>query len=187
VARLIKTRDSLNINRQIFYVQIGGFDTHTTQVTNQSNLFGQVSQAMRWFWDEMGVQGMQNDVTLFTLSDFGRTFNPAGSGAGVVGTDHGWGNHMLVLGGSVLGGDVYGSLRPDGTGTYFPTLTLGGADDTDSGTAPRGRWIPTTSVDQYAAALARWFGMAQDTATLNTVFPNLANFPGSFSQLGFLP
>jgi uncharacterized protein (DUF1501 family) len=186
VARLIKDRMDLNINRQVFYVQIGGFDTHTTQITGQTNLFTQVSQAMRSFWDEMVVQQMQNDVTLFTLSDFGRTMNPTGTPADV-GSDHAWGNHMFVMGGSVLGGDFYGSLRPDGTGTYFPTISLGGADDTDSGTAPRGRWIPTTSVDQYAATLARWFGLPQDAPTLQSVFPNLANFPGTFSQLGFLP
>ena len=186
VARLIKDRFDLNVNRQVFYVQIGGFDTHTTQLTNQTNLFTQVSQAMRSFWDEMNVQSIQNDVTLFTLSDFSRTLSPSGAGADV-GSDHAWGNHMFVMGGSVLGGDFYGSLRPDGTGNYYPTLTQGGPDDTDGGTAPRGRWIPTTSVDQYAAALSRWFGLPQDAPTLASVFPNLANFPGTFSQLGFLP
>jgi uncharacterized protein (DUF1501 family) len=186
VARMIRNRDALNINRQIFYVQIGGFDTHQNQVVNQANLFTQFAQAMRSFWDEMVVQGIQNDVTLFSLSDFGRTLNPAGSGA-IVGSDHAWGNHMFVMGGSVIGGDLYGSLRPDGTGNYFPSLVQGGPDDTDGGTAPRGRWIPTTSVDQYAATLARWFGLPQDAGTLAQVFPNLANFPGTYAQLGFLP
>ena len=104
-----------------------------------------------------------------------------------VGSDHAWGNHMFVMGGSVVGGDFYGSLRPDGSGAYFPTLTPGGTDDTDTGTSPRGRWIPTTSVDQYASVLARWFGLPQDTPTLQTVFPNLANFSASNPQLGFLP
>lgn len=184
VARLIKKRLDLNVNRQIFYVQIGGFDTHTSQLTGQVNLFTQFSQAMRAFYDEMVVQGVSNDVTTFTLSDFGRTLNPAGSGA-TVGSDHAWGNHMFVMGGSVLGGDFYGSLRPDGTGTYFPTLVQGGSDDTDSGTAPRGRWIPTTSVDQYASTFARWFGLSP--ADQASVFPNLVNFPGTFSQLNFLP
>ncbi len=184
VARLIKKRLDLNVNRQIFYVQIGGFDTHTSQLTGQVNLFTQFSQAMRAFYDEMVVQGVSNDVTTFTLSDFGRTLNPAGSGA-TVGSDHAWGNHMFVMGGSVLGGDFYGSLRPDGTGTYFPTLVQGGNDDTDSGTAPRGRWIPTTSVDQYASTFARWFGLSP--ADQASVFPNLVNFPGTFSQLNFLP
>ncbi len=186
VARLIKSRDTLNINRQVFYVQIGGFDTHANQVVNQANLFGQFSQAMRWFWDELVTQGIQNDVTTFTLSDFGRTLNPAGTGAGV-GSDHGWGNHMFVMGGSVAGGDMYGSRRPDGTGDYFPTLTMGssGPDDTDNNANGRGRWIPTTSVDQYAATMARWFGLAQ--ADEASVFPNLHAFTGEHAQLGFLP
>ncbi len=188
VARLIKKRLDLNVNRQIFYVQIGGFDHHTDELPGQVSLFSQFSQAMRSFYDEMVTQGVSNDVTTFTLSDFGRTLLPSGAGA-AVGSDHAWGNHMFVMGGSVLGGNLYGSLRPEvvPTGNYFPTLTLGGPDDTDSGTNPRGRWIPTTSVDQYAAVLAKWFGLAQDTPTLNAVFPNLANFPGANSQLGFLP
>ncbi len=188
VARLIKNRDGLNINRQIFYVQIGGFDTHTSQIGGQAGLISDVSQSMRAFWDEVVAQGVQNDVTLFTLSDFSRTFTPAGTGASV-GTDHAWGNHMLVMGGSVIGGDFYGSLRPgDGSGNYYPTLTVGGTDDSGSGSGARGRWIPTTSVDQYAAVLAKWFGLPQDAATLNAVFPNLANFAtGTFPQLGFLP
>lgn len=184
VARLIKKRMDLNVNRQVFYVQIGGFDTHSNQLAGQTNLYSQFSQAMRAFYDEMVTQGVSNDVTTFTLSDFGRTMNPAGSGA-AVGSDHAWGSHMFVMGGSVVGGNFYGSLRPDGTGNYYPTLTLGGPDDTDIGTAPRGRWIPTTSVDQYAATLARWFGLS--TADQAAVFPNLANFSGTYSQLGFLP
>ncbi|MEP6945553.1 MAG: DUF1501 domain-containing protein [Acidobacteriota bacterium] len=183
VARLIKDRTDLNVTRQIFYVQIGGFDTHTVELTTHQTLYTQFSQAMRSFYDELSAQSVQNDVTTFSLSDFGRTFNPAGSGASV-GTDHAWGNHMFVMGGSVNGGDFYGSLRPDGSGTYFPTLTLGGPDDTDT-SSPRGRWIPTTSVDQYAAQLARWYGLAPGDQA--AVFPNLVNFPGSFSQLGFLP
>lgn len=183
VARLIKDRTDLSVSRQIFYVQIGGFDTHTVELTTHQNLYTQFSQAMRSFYDELSAQAVQNDVTTFTLSDFGRTFNPAGSGSSV-GTDHAWGNHMFVMGGSVNGGDFYGSLRPDGTGSYFPTLTLGGLDDTDT-TNARGRWIPTTSVDQYASQLARWFGL--DPADQAAVFPNLVNFPGSYSQLGFLP
>ena len=186
VARLVKKRLDLNINRQVFYVQIGGFDHHTNELPGQTNLFGEFSQAMRAFYDEMVTQGVQNDVTTFSLSDFGRTLSPSGTGA-TVGSDHAWGNHMFVMGGGVLGGDFYGSLRPDGTGNYFPTLTLGGPDDTDSSSTPRGRWIPTTSVDQYASTFARWFGLAQDPATLNAVFPNLPNFPGTNSQLGFLP
>ncbi|HQZ98042.1 MAG TPA: DUF1501 domain-containing protein [Pyrinomonadaceae bacterium] len=190
VARLIKSRDTLNVNRQIFYVQIGGFDTHTNQLGQQTTLYSQFSQAMRAFYDEMVVQGVSNDVTTFTMSEFGRTFNPAGTAPGTVGSDHGWGSHMFVMGGSVAGGDVYGSRRPDatGSGNYFPTLTKAGLDDADSGTGARGRWIPTTSVDQYSAQFAKWFGLPQDAATLATVFPNLANFnTGTFPSLNFLP
>ncbi len=186
VARIIKDSPALNVTRQIFYVQVGSFDTHSNQISGQGGLLTTVGQALRSFWDELGAQGMQNSVTTFTMSDFNRTFNPAGSGSGV-GTDHAWGNHMLVLGGSVIGGDFYGSLRPDGSGNYFPTLTLGGPDDVDTGSTPRGRWLPTTSVEQYAAQLARWYGLSQDPATLAAVFPNLTNFPGTYAQLGFLP
>ena len=189
VARLIKDSTALSVTRQIFYVQVGSFDTHTSQLAGQGNLLTAVSQAMRSFWDELVVQGAQNNVTTFTLSDFCRTFNPAGSGA-VVGSDHAWGNHMFVMGGSVIGGDFYGSRRPDasGSGDIYPTLTLGGPDDVDTGTAPRGRWLPTTSVDQYAAVLAKWYGLPQDVPTLATVFPNLTNFAaGTFPSLGFLP
>lgn len=190
VARLIKKRNDLSVTRQIFYVQVGSFDTHSNQITGQGNLLTQVSQAMRAFWDELGAQSTPGDniqeaVTTFTLSDFCRTLNPAGTGA-AAGSDHAWGNHMLVMGGAVNGGNFYGSKRPDGNGGYFPTLTQGGLDDVDSGTAPRGRWIPTTSTDQYTARLAKWFGLPQDAATLAAVFPNLANFPTTFEQLDFM-
>ena len=183
-ARLIKKRTELNVNRQVFFVEIGGFDTHQNQLQgaySQPSLLAQTSQAMRAFYDEMGVQGLQDKVTQFTLSDFGRTLVPAGFGSSV-GTDHGWGGHMLVLGGSVHGGDIYGSTRPDGSGSYFPNLTLGGPDDADAGTSPRGRWIPTTGVEQYAGTLARWFGVNE--ADLPAVFPNIGNFPNT--DLGFM-
>lgn len=177
VARLIKKRLDLNVNRQVFYVQIGGFDTHTNELNEQNGQNARLrefSQAMRAFYDEMVAQGVNNDVTTFTLSDFNRTLNPAGSGASV-GTDHAWGNHMFVMGGAVSGGDFYGSKRPDGTGNYYPTLVMGpsGADDTDNTASGRGRWIPTTSVEMYAVRLARWFGLSPADETL--VFPNLAN------------
>ena len=181
-ARLIKKRLDLNVNRQIFFVQLGGFDTHNGELTAHNNLLSQIGQALRAFYDEMGVQGVSNNVTTFTLSDFGRTFNPAGVGTGVVGSDHAWGNHAFVIGGSVLGGNFYGTNTANGT--PYPTLTIGttGPDDTDSGTSARGRWIPSTSVDQYAATLAKWFGLAD--ADQASVFPNIANF--SSSNLGFM-
>ncbi len=188
IARLIKKRLDLNVNRQVFYCQIGGFDTHTGELAGHVNLYSQFSQAMRAFYDEMVVQGVSNDVTTFTLSDFNRTFNPAGSGASV-GSDHAWGNHMFVMGGSVAGGDFYGSKRPDGTGNYYPTLLMGnnpGAlDDGDNTSTGRGRWIPTTSVEQYTVRLARWFGL--QPADEISVFPNLANFNDTQTALNFLP
>lgn len=182
IARLIKKRTDLNVNRQIFYCQIGSFDTHNNQLNGQANLLSQFSQAVRAFYDEMVVQGVSNDVTTFTLSDFNRTFNPAGSG-GTVGSDHAWGNHMFVIGGSVAGGDFYGINTTNGT--PFPTLVIGtaGPDDTNSGSGARGRWIPTTSVEQYAATLARWYGLPE--ADMPIVFPNIGNFASS--NLGFLP
>ena len=185
VARIIKERIDLRVQRQVFYCQIGSFDTHNNQLTGHTNLFTQFSQAARAFYDEMGIQGVSESVTLFTMSDFGRTFNPAGSGA-TVGSDHAWGNHMLVIGGSVQGGNFYG--MPTANGTPFPTLTIGaaGPDDTDSNSSARGRWIPTTSVEQYAAVLAKWYGLPQDAATLNAVFPNIENFNTSSSSLNFL-
>lgn len=181
VARLIKKRLDLNVNRQIFYVQIGGFDTHTGQINQQTNLFGQYSQAVRSFYDEMTAQNVQNDVTTFTLSDFGRTMNPAGAGTADVGSDHAWANNMFVIGGSVLGGNFYG-MNSAVNGTPYPHLQLGGLDDTDGGSAPRGRWIPSTSVDQYAATLARWYGLPD--ADMASVFPNIGNFTSS--NLGFM-
>ncbi|CAN5685968.1 DUF1501 domain-containing protein [soil metagenome] len=179
VARLIKKRSDLTINRQIFYCQLGGFDTHNNQVTGQANLLSQLGQAMRAFYDEMGTQGEQSNVTMFTMTDFSRTLNPAGSG-GAVGSDHAWANHLFVIGGSVIGGDFYGVNTSNGT--PYPTLVFNGPDDADGGTNARGRWIPTTSVDQYAATLARWFGLAENNMPL--VFPNIGNFGNS--NLGFM-
>ena len=194
VAKLIKIKDTLGMKRQIFFCSLGGFDTHTNETgTNptspnggpansgtQGGLMTQLSQAMRAFHDEMQAQGRGNDVTQFTLSDFGRTLQPSGTGAGSVGSDHAWGSHSFIMGGAVLGGKFYGQLRPDNTGLPYgyPTLALGGPDDTDN----RGRWIPTTSVDQYAATLANWYGL--DPADVPAVFPNLTKF--SPQNLGFL-
>jgi len=179
VARLIKKRTDLSVNRQIFYVQVGSFDTHNNQINGQGTLLAQYSQAVRAFYDEMTAQGIANNVTTFTLSDFSRTLNPAGSGA-TVGTDHAWANHLFVIGGAVTNSDFYGSNTSNGT--PFPTLAMNGPDDADSGANARGRWIPTTSAEQYAATLARWYGLAD--ADMPIVFPNLGNF--SNSNLGFM-
>jgi uncharacterized protein (DUF1501 family) len=201
IAKLLKIKATLGFanGRQIFFCNVGGFDTHTNETgsdpTNpgggaaqsgtQGGLLTQVSQAMRAFYDEMVAQGLSNNVTQFTLSDFARTLQPSGSGAGSVGTDHAWGTHAFIMGGSVVGGvgtgTFYGSTRPDGSGLPygFPLLQLGGPDDT---TSNRGQWIPTTSIDQYAATLASWYGLAAPDVA--TVFPNLSKF--ATSNLGFL-
>lgn len=177
VALLIKActdpTAGINMKRQIFFTQIGGFDTHSAEIGGQANLLTQLSQAINAFYAATVELGVQDKVTTFTMSDFGRTFQPAGTGVNAVGTDHAWGNHQLIVGGSVLGHTFYGT---------YPTLRLGGPDDTDSGSSPRGRWIPTTSVEQYAATLATWYGLS--TADLSAVFPLIGRF--STANLGFL-
>lgn len=179
IARLIKNRDLLRVKRQIFFCTIDGFDTHTGQLAAQTVLLNRFSQAARAFYDEMVVQGISDKVTQFTMSDFNRTFNPGGTGANV-GSDHAWANHSFVIGGGVLGGDFYGMNTSNGT--PFPTLVNNGPDDADSGGNARGRWIPTTSVEQYAGTLARWFGL--DAADMSYVFPNIGNF--QTTDLGFM-
>ena len=160
----------LGMKRQIFFVQVGGYDTHSGQTNNagttttdnakvilgqQANLFSELSQSLNALMKAMNDLGMSNEVTAFTVSDFARTFSSNG-----LGSDHGWGGHQIVVGGAVKGGATYGK---------FPALTVNGPDDTGSG-----RWIPTMAVDQYAAELASWFGV--DSANLSTIFPNLGRF-----------
>jgi uncharacterized protein (DUF1501 family) len=180
VARLIKNRAALQVNRQVFFVQLGGFDTHNGQVNQQSTLLIQLGQAMRAFYDEMVAQTIPDKVTQFTMADFSRTFNPAGTGAGVVGTDHAWGNHHFVVGGGITGADFYGINGSNGT--PYPHLGFNTGDDSDNGSTARGRWVPATSVEQYAATLARWYGLPD--ANLATVFPKIGNF--TTSNLGFM-
>ena len=157
VAQIISVRATLGLQRQIFFVSLGGFDTHSDQLNAQTGLYTQLSQAMNAFYQATVEIGAASQVTSFTLSDFNRTYQPDSTS----GTDHAWGGHHLIMGGGVHGGDFFGT---------FPTLALGGPDDATN----EGRWIPTTSLDQYAATLANWFGVP--TADLPTIFPNLANF-----------
>ena len=177
IALLIKACNDptagINMKRQIFFTQIGGFDTHSAEIGGQQTLLTQVSQAISAFYAATVELGVQDKVVTFTMSDFGRTLQPAGSGVNTVGTDHAWGNHQLIVGGQVLGHTLYGT---------YPLLRLGGPDDTDGGSNPRGRWIPTTSVEQYAATLATWYGLS--TADLPAVFPLIGRF--STANLGFL-
>lgn len=164
IADIIKLRTATGMSRQVFFASIGGFDTHSSQSWQHWDLLRQVSEAMLAFHNATVEMGISDKVTTFTESDFGRTLQPSGSGS-----DHGWGSHHLVMGGSVKGGDIYGT---------FPTLALGGPDDTNL----RGALIPTTSIDQYGATMAKWFGVGPDA--MSQVFPNLGNFP--VSDLGFL-
>lgn len=180
VAKLIKlnqTAPQLGLNRQIFFCSMGGFDTHQDQLAAHTNLYGQLSAAMSAFYAETLAQGLQGRVTTFTESDFGRTLQPSGTGPSV-GSDHAWGSHQFVMGGAVKGTDFYGVIGPNGK--VFPDLTFGASNPLD--TDGRGRFIPTCSVDQYAATLAQWFGVS--LADANTIFPLLNRFP--VTDLGFL-
>jgi len=177
VAKIIKlNQTSLNVSRQVFFCSIGGFDTHQNEIPSHTNLYTQISRAMKAFYDEMNAQGLGSSVTTFTMSDFSRTMAPSGSGVTTVGSDHAWGSHQLIMGGAIKTADFYGNVGPNGMA--FPDLVLGSAYDTDS----RGRWIPTTAVEQYASTLGLWLGATP--AQLNTIFPNLYRFPTY--DLGFL-
>ena len=165
IARLLAVRQPLGLKRQVFFASIGGFDTHgDEQPGRQGELLGEVSDAMAALHDATVELGCADLVTSFTASDFNRTFPSNGRGS-----DHAWGNHHLVAGGAVRGKAIYGT---------FPTLVRGGPDDAGSG----GLWIPTTSVDQYSATLAAWFGVGP--AELATIFPNLPRFAAP--DLGFM-
>jgi uncharacterized protein (DUF1501 family) len=163
VARLIAARGDLGMQRQVFFVATGGFDSHDDQNQNQPGLLGGISDAIAAFHDATVELGIQDSVTTFTQSDFGRTLTSNGDG-----TDHAWGGNQLVVGGAVNGGDLYGS---------FPLLEIGGPEDVGGG-----RMIPSTSADQYAATLARWFGILD--ADLDVVAPHIANF--AQRDLGFM-
>lgn len=163
VAKLIGNKDQLQMQRQIFFIGIGGFDSHDDQNQNQPGLLGGVSDAMSAFYAATEELNLAGSVTAFTQSDFGRTLTSNGDG-----TDHAWGGNQLVVGGAVQGRDIYGA---------YPVLELGGDIDTGGG-----RMIPTTSADQLAATLANWFGIPD--ADLDIVAPNIDNFVQR--DLGFM-
>jgi uncharacterized protein (DUF1501 family) len=155
IAKLIAARTNLSMNRQIFFCSVGGYDTHGDQLAGQANLLAELSQGLNAFYNATVELGIASQVTTFTASDFGRTYPTNGSGS-----DHGWGSHQFVLGGAVQGGRLFGT---------FPTLAVNGPDDTG-----QGRWIPTTSVDEFSATLATWFGVS--ASDLPTVLPNIGRF-----------
>ncbi len=163
VAQLISAAETLGQQRQMFFVALGGWDTHSDQLGRHPALLSQLSQALGYFSEITDALGVADRVTTFTASDFGRTLTTNGDGS-----DHGWGSIQLVMGDAVRGGDIYGEM---------PSLAIGGPLDVG-----RGRILPTTAVDQYVATLAHWFGLTQDE--LLDVLPNLDNF--SRSDLGFM-
>jgi uncharacterized protein (DUF1501 family) len=165
VAEVIRLRQELGINRQIFFCSLGGFDTHSEQTVKHGKLLAELSAAVKAFYNATIELGVDQQVTTFTHSEFGRTLQPTTS----LGSDHAWGGHHFVIGGAVKGGQVYGT---------YPLLDVGGPDDATG----RGALIPTTAVDQYVATLATWLGVPQ--AQIGTMLPNLANF--ATTNLGFL-
>ena len=165
-AQLLSVRNALGMQRQIFFCSQGGFDNHSDLVASQDNLFNELGPALAAFYQATSVDlGIADQVTAFTESEFGRTFNPSST----AGSDHAWGSHHMVLGGAVNGGQLYGK---------FPTLVVNGPDDAGN----RGQWIPSTGLDQYAATLAGWFGV--QPGDMPTVFPNINNF--ATRDVGFM-
>ncbi len=164
IARLIASAPQLGLKRQIFFARIGGWDLHDAQLGAHANLFADVSRNVAAFYRATVELGCADQVTTFTASDFGRTYNTNGDGS-----DHGWGSNHFIVGGAVKGGDIYGNMA---------NLTIRGPDDVGT----RGMWLPSTSVDEYAATLATWFGVS--ATDLPTVLPNIGRF--ATRNLGFL-
>lgn len=174
VARLIAARDVLGTKRQVFFVSMGGFDLHDNLIANQATLMGRLSSALTAFHAATVSMGVADKVTAFTASDFGRTLQSNGDGS-----DHGWGSHQLMVGGAVRGGAFYGKAPP-------VSVTNSTTDANDQWHVGQGRLLPSTSVDQYAATLATWFGVAP--GEMAGIVPNLSNF-GSADyplDLGFM-
>jgi len=164
IARLIGAGSEIGARRQVFYVELGGFDTHSEQAIWHPQLMTKLNSALVFFDAMLGKIGMRDKVTLFTTSEFGRNFVPNEDG-----TDHGWGSHHLVMGGAVNGGNIYGKL---------PSISVNGPDTTWEG----GPMLPSTSASQYAATLGRWMGISE--SDLADILPDLANFDAK--DLGFM-
>ena len=164
VARMISNAQAIGAKRQVFFVSLGGFDNHDSLASDHPVLLSTVAEAMSAFYAATVELGVSQQVTSFTASDFGRTMT------GNDGSDHGWGGMHFMLGGAVQGGRFYGTP---------PVVANNGPDDVG-----QGRLLPSTSVDQYAATLGRWFGLS-DSALL-AVLPNLVNWNSSKRTLGFV-
>jgi len=167
VARIISVADQLQTNRQVFLVSIGGFDNHDFLINSHAQQLTQLNNAVNAFYGWLVQMNVQNQVTLFTASDFGRTLTSNGDGS-----DHGWGSHHFALGGAVVGKDVYGTVPPT---TFFDS-----GNTVDIG---QGNLVPQIAVDQYAATLARWMGVSDTDMPL--VLPNIVNFTPRY--VPFLP
>lgn len=170
VARTIGARQTLGQSRQIFFVNRGGWDHHAQVLENQDRMLPEVNDAVKAFHDAMVELTVDNDVTFFSMSDFARTLQSNSN----EGSDHAWGGNCMVMGGSVKGGDVHGS---------YP-LSIATGNDLDVG---RGRMLPTTAVDEYAAELAMWFGVENDN-NMEAILPNIRNFlaHGDSAPIGFM-
>ena len=172
VARMIAARSALGMSRQVFFVGLGGFDTHDTQQQRHTRLMAQLNHALAYFDNVTTQMGVAELVTTFTASDFGRTFAANGDGC-----DHGWGGHHIVMGGAVRGGDVYGKLPVYG-------LSDGKGGFTSDDQLEAGALLPSTSVEAYGATLGKWFGLSD--SELLAVLPNLKNWNLSQRNLGFM-
>ncbi len=160
--------------RQVFFVTTGGYDTHSGQLDAQPALLGLLSKSLAGFYKALHSAGLDQKATAFTASDFGRTLSTNGNG-----TDHGWAGHHFAIGGAVAGGKFYGDDLNGSGNAAMPSLLLSDSNPNDAG---YGQIIPTTSIDQYSATLANWFGVA--SSDIPTLFPNLSNF--SVRNLGFV-
>lgn len=164
IARTIRGRATLGARRQVFFANMGGFDTHQNQLADHATLMTALNDAVKAFADEMAAQGLSDQVTLATGSDFGRAMTPNGTG-----TDHGWGGHHLVIGGAVAGGLYNRATNASAPAATYPDISVGGPYDIS-----QGRLAPTTAVEEYGATLMRWMGVPD--AALDLVFPALPNF-----------
>jgi uncharacterized protein (DUF1501 family) len=158
-ARMIEARGGLGHAKQTFFVSQGGYDTHTNELASHNTLYADLAMALAGFYDAMKALGLANNVTAFTMSDFGRVFKPNANG----GADHAWGSNHLVLGTALASRKVHG---------LYPDMSFGGPDDA----ASDGRWIPSIAIEEYVGAIAQWYGVG--AADLPYVFPNWSTWNG---------